>query len=224
MSPYEIEKNIEHYKPSHDEIVLAEDALNLINVVCNCEARWSDYKEAYAHLPYGWAAMAIWEEKGEQYYTCAWAEINGTEVNVSVGINILEIVTKQVFYYDKPFEHGKIVNEVVDFDNLDKQDNTDKEVVEENNSEESIWIDVDSYEETSDDEEDDFDYDVFLHKTTFPKKETVEVQNNYVDEEYERYLQYQRNLQYARSFKEQFGTDSIEMNEEVAHTRYFFGG
>lgn len=48
MKQWEVEENIEHYLPSQDEIILAEDTLNLINLVCNCNAHWKDLKEMYA--------------------------------------------------------------------------------------------------------------------------------------------------------------------------------
>ena len=52
MRRREVEDNIDHYLPSQDEIALAEDTLNLINLVCNCNARWKDLREMYSRLPY----------------------------------------------------------------------------------------------------------------------------------------------------------------------------
>ena len=48
-------------------------------------------------------------------------------------------------------------------------------------------------------------------------------QNNIAEETPNRYMEYIKDMQYAKSFKEQFGTDSIEMNEEIANTKLFFG-
>ena len=66
MKQWEVEENIEHYLPSQDEIILAEDTLNLINLVCNCNAHWKDLKEMYARLSYGCVAMAVWQVDGEE--------------------------------------------------------------------------------------------------------------------------------------------------------------
>ena len=132
MKQWEVEENIEHYLPSQDEIILAEDTLNLINLVCNCNAHWKDLKEMYARLSYGCVAMAVWQEDGEEYYTHAWTEIQGSEIKVSVGVNILEVATRQVFRYEKPFEHGKLVAGTVDFESLrrDEQKKEDETVSE----------------------------------------------------------------------------------------------
>ena len=44
-----------------------------------------------------------------------------------------------------------------------------------------------------------------------------------MDEAPDRFAEYLEDLQYAKSFKEQFGTDSTEMNEETASTKFYFG-
>lgn len=201
----EIRDNIDHYQPSQDEITLMEDIVNLVSVTFNSDARWYDVKEAYRCIFGGYAAMVVWEETDGTHYTHVWADIIEMEIQVKIGLNILEIVTTQNFKYDRPFERGRIVDEIIDFNHLKRKDKGQKRMYRENNA-------------------DDFDYDVFLHKTTFPEREVQEESTHYVDEEYNRYLELRRNLQYAESFKEQFGTDSIEMSEEAAYTRYFFGG
>ena len=218
MRRREVEDNIDHYLPSQDEIALAEDTLNLINLVCDCNARWKDLKEMYSRLPYGCVAMAIWKEDGEEYYTHAWTEINGSEVTVSVGVNILEVATRQVFRYDKPFEHGQIVSENVDFDSLRKDEKMEKEEV----------IEFYEYEvpEVEEPEEDDFDakFNAALYGEPHNEEASEQMedyQNSIAEETPNRYMEYIKDMQYAKSFKEQFGTDSIEMNEEIANTKLF---
>ena len=218
MKQGEVEENIEHYLPSQDEIILAEDTLNLINLVCNCNAHWKDLKEMYARLSYGCVAMAVWQEDGEEYYTHAWTEIQGSEVKVSVGVNILEVATRQVFRYEKPFEHGKLVAGTVDFESL-RRDEQKKE-------EETV---PEFYErDMQEAEEDDFDKRLnaallYGEPDTEEEEEPEEETQSKVEEAPDRFAEYLEDLQYAKSFKEQFGTDSTEMNEETASTKFYFG-
>lgn len=222
MKQYDVEKNIDYYQPSYDEILLAEDTLDLIGFIFNCKAKWKNMKEMYARLSYGCVAMAVWEADGEEYYTHAWTKISGSEVAVSIGANILEVVTEQVFKYDKPFEHGQLIEEVVDFDNLTS---IKEEMACDETNEDFVYLtETDCYEEEQ--EEDDFNkvFDSVFNLN--PDNDCViqnDSQNSYSDRAHDRYMEYMRDLQYAKSFKEQFGTDSTEMNEEVANTKFFFG-
>ena len=131
MKASQVEENIDHYMPSQDEILLAEDALHLICLKFHCLAEWQDLKEMYARLPYGAVAMAVWEEEDGTYYTHAWAQIDGATVKISIGLNILEVVETQTYTYDKPFEHGELVKEKVNFEQLQvvKKKPSDKEEI-----------------------------------------------------------------------------------------------
>ena len=55
------------------------------------------------------------------------------------------------------------------------------------------------------------------------EEEPEEETQSKVEEAPDRFAEYLEDLQYAKSFKEQFGTDSTEMNEETASTKFYFG-
>ena len=198
----EVKENIDHYLPSQDEITLMEDILNLVSVIFDKETRWYDTREAYQCICSGLPAMVVWEEPDGTHYTHVWADVQGCEVQVRVGLDITQIISRQTFRYDKPFEYGKMIEGVVDFEHLRKA----------------------KTEKKRHREEEDFDYYVFLTKTTMPKPEACEeeVQPDYAEEERQRFIELQRNLEYARRYKEDFGTESIEMTEEAAWRKYFY--
>lgn len=198
----EVKENIDHYLPSQDEITLMEDILNLVSVIFDKETRWYDTREAYQCICSGLPAMVVWEEPDGTHYTHVWADVQGCEVQVRVGLDITQIISRQTFRYDKPFEYGKMIEGTVDFEHLRKA----------------------KPEKKRHREEEDFDYDVFLTKTTMPKPEACEeeVQPDYAEEERQRFIELQRNLEYARRYKEDFGTESIEMTEEAAWRKYFY--
>lgn len=205
----QIRDDIEHYLPSQDEIRLMEDILNLTGVIFNCEPRWPDIQEAYRCIFAGYAAMIVWDEADGTYYTHSWAEVKETEVEVRIGKDILTLATTQTFRYDHVFARGHFIEEKVDFERLKYHAQGKKK----------------SYRNKN--EEEDFDYDVFLHKTTMQQPDEVaraeDEAREYFEVEQERYWELQRNLEYVRSYREMFGTDSTEMTEEAAYDRYFWG-
>lgn len=203
MVRIEVKENIDHYMPSQDEITLMEDILNLVSVIFDKATRWYDTREAYQSICSGLPAMVVWEEPDGTHYTHVWADVQGCEVQVEVGLDITQIISRQTFRYGKPFERGKMIEGIVDFEHL-KKAKTEKKRHRE--------------------EEEDFDYDVFLTKTTMPKPEVreEETQPDYVEEERRRFIELQRNLEYARRYQEDFGTESTEMTEEAAWRQYFY--
>ena len=77
-------------------------------------------------------------------------------------------------------------------------------------------------------EEDDFDKRLnaallYGEPDTEEEEEPEEETQSKVEEAPDRFAEYLEDLQYAKSFKEQFGTDSTEMNEETASTKFYFG-
>ena len=219
MKASQVEENIDHYMPSQDEILLAEDALHLICLKFHCFAEWQDLKEMYARLPYGAVAMAIWEEEDGTHYTHAWAQIDNATVKISIGLNILEVVETQTYTYDKPFEHGELVKEKVNFEQLQvvKKKPSDKEEI--NDWQQNYYDDSEQQEE-----EDDFDtrFNALFYGNSDEEEEEEEKQP-VQEERPDRIAEFIRDMQYAKSFKEQFGTDSTEITEETASTKLMFG-
>ena len=84
------------------------------------------------------------------------------------------------------------------------------------------------YESDSQEAEED-DFDKRLNAALLygePDTEEEEPEEETLDkgeEAPDRFAEYLQDLQYAKSFKEQFGTDSTEMNEETASTKFYFG-
>ena len=83
-----------------------------------------------------------------------------------------------------------------------------------------------NYYDYSEQQEEEDDFDTRFNALFYgnPDEEEEEEEKQPVQEERpDRIAEFIRDMQYAKSFKEQFGTDSTEITEETASTKLMFG-
>lgn len=136
-------ENINYYKPSRDEMILADDILNLVNVIFDCDAKWRDKRKLYQQFRYGVETQVFFEKGNEEYYVIIDVIVRESEAEICIKNSESEVIGSHIYKNDKPFARGQIVDEIVDLDNISiediKENNTDSSNSTSASQEEEIY-------------------------------------------------------------------------------------